>query len=166
MSPGAPADHAYYDSGVTGERGERGEPGRTYIGSYALCVRDGRVLLTRLSSDRLDGGQWTLPGGGVEWGESPGDGALRELEEETGLTGTLGGVAGVYSKVYEPVPERRLEPLHHIGIVFWVEVNEGEVRHEVFGSTDFCAWVPVSELDSLALVPLAAFAAALIGAQG
>ena len=32
-------------------------------------------------------GAWTLPGGGLDFGEDPADGVLRELEEETGLTG-------------------------------------------------------------------------------
>ena len=135
---------------------------RTYVGAYALCVRADRVLLTRISPDRPDGERWTLPGGGLEWGEDPAAGALRELEEETGLTGTIGDVAGVYSKVYERTEERPLDPFHHIGVVYWVEVSDGDVRHEVAGTTDFGAWVPVDELEEMPLVPLADYAAELI----
>lgn len=53
-----------------------------YLGAYALC-RDpsGRLLLARLAPGLLDAGLWTMPGGGVEWGEHPDDAVLRELEE-------------------------------------------------------------------------------------
>ena len=59
---------------------------RTRIGSYSLCLDDeGRILLARLSALEVDVGAWTMPGGGIEFGEHPDAAAVRELEEETGL---------------------------------------------------------------------------------
>jgi len=53
------------------------------VGAYAVCLRDGAVLLARLIG--ADPPLWTLPGGGLDHGEDPRDGAIREVEEETGL---------------------------------------------------------------------------------
>jgi 8-oxo-dGTP pyrophosphatase MutT (NUDIX family) len=54
--------------------------------AYALCVdADGRLLLARCAAGEPEPGAWTLPGGGVDWGEHPDDAVVRELEEETGI---------------------------------------------------------------------------------
>ncbi len=77
-----------------------GPPDRevTRIGAYALCVDDGRILLTRIAPGSWSGvGEWTLPGGGLDFGEDPRDGALRELTEETGLRGEILDLADVLS---------------------------------------------------------------------
>jgi 8-oxo-dGTP pyrophosphatase MutT (NUDIX family) len=62
--------------------------------AYAV-VRDqsGRVLLVR----RADDGNWELPGGRVETGETAGGAAIREIREEAGITVELTGIAGIYS---------------------------------------------------------------------
>ena len=54
-----------------------------YLGAYALC-RDpsGRLLLARLGPGLLDEGLWTMPGGGVEWGEDPDDADLTDAETD------------------------------------------------------------------------------------
>lgn len=60
----------------------------------ALVLDDkGHVLLHR----RSDGGQWSVPGGGVELGETFEEAARRELEEETGLRAGLLILADVFS---------------------------------------------------------------------
>ncbi|MFE9444959.1 GNAT family N-acetyltransferase [Streptomyces sp. NPDC006602] len=51
----------------------------------AVLDPDGSVFLFRYDSDEV-GFHWALPGGGLEPGESPREGALRELAEETGWT--------------------------------------------------------------------------------
>jgi ADP-ribose pyrophosphatase YjhB (NUDIX family) len=130
---------------------------RTYVGAYALCVRDRRLLLARLGPGTTEAGRWTLPGGGLDWGEDPAAGVLRELEEETGLAGTISGLAGVYSRTYRH-PQ---DSVHHLGIIYRVEARGAKLRHEVGGSTDLCAWVPVADLRTLPLVPLAVYAATL-----
>lgn len=59
-----------------------------------VCVRDCEVLLIRRGAPpRL--GEWSLPGGRVEWGESAQACALRELAEETGVVAELIGLIDV-----------------------------------------------------------------------
>ena len=122
----------------------------------ASCVvedEQGRILLCRLSIDELDRDKWTLPGGGLDFGEDPEAGALRELEEETGLHGHVMALLGVESAVYGPNAERP-GPLHSIRIVYRVEAEPGELRHETGGSTDRADWFSRSELAALPLVDL------------
>ena len=141
--------------------GDPADHPRTYVGAYALCVRDGRILLARIVGGGIDAGRWTLPGGGLDWGEDPAAGALRELEEETGLAGTITGIAGVYSHTYLRSPDRPGDSVQLLGIVFTVESPDADLRHEVDGTTDLCAWIPLADLPTLPLVPLAAYAARL-----
>ena len=75
--------------------GERlGREGRIRVGcSAAIFDEGGRILLTR----RADNGQWCLPSGGMEAGESPSEAAVRETFEETGLHVRVTRLVGVYS---------------------------------------------------------------------
>lgn len=57
---------------------------------------DGRILLVKRAVEPKTG-MWCLPGGFLELGETPEQGALRELEEETGLTAKIGMLLGVSS---------------------------------------------------------------------
>jgi ADP-ribose pyrophosphatase YjhB (NUDIX family) len=69
--------------------------GKIRIGWSAVIFDDTRekVLLTR----RADNGQWCLPGGGMEAGESASEACLREVKEETGLDVEIKRLVGVYS---------------------------------------------------------------------
>ena len=131
---------------------------RTRIGSYSLCLDEqGRILLARLSALEVDVGAWTLPGGGIEFGEHPDTAAVRELEEETGLIGEIDGVAGIFSHVYRQSGFARRGDLHFLGIIYQMTIVGGELRDEIEGTTDTCAWLAPAELPNLRLVEIAQF---------
>jgi 8-oxo-dGTP pyrophosphatase MutT (NUDIX family) len=68
---------------------------RTLTGSVAGTAGGPAVLLTRRATTlRAHGGQWALPGGRIDDGESAVDTALRELREELGLRLTSDDVVG------------------------------------------------------------------------
>jgi len=70
----------------------------------------GEILLIR----RTDNGNWSLPGGAMDLGESLGQAAIRETLEETGIQAKLTGVSGLYS-----------DPRHVLEYT-----SNGEVRQE------------------------------------
>jgi 8-oxo-dGTP diphosphatase len=128
---------------------------RTRVSAHGLCVRGDHLLIVRLSSGLADGGRWTLPGGGLDWGEHPADALRRELYEETGLTGEVGAIVGVFSDTFRVGPTRQGDELHFLSVVYEVTSTEGDLVHEADGSTDRAAWVPLAEAARLPLVPLA-----------
>src|SRR5579871_3737091 len=76
-----------------------------------VVVNDaGEILLIR----RSDNGNWALPGGAIDLGESVAQAAVRETLEETGIECEVTGIAGVYS-----------DPRHVI-----LYTSDGEARQE------------------------------------
>jgi 8-oxo-dGTP diphosphatase len=138
----------------------------TRVGAYATCLDgDGRILLARLAPGIPGAGRWTLPGGGLEWGEDPEAGLRREVAEETGLAvGTVGPLLGIHSRAHRRGPARPSSSVHAIGIVYRHTDLDGMLRPEVGGSTDTCAWFTLAEARRLPLVPLATFALDLLEA--
>ena len=95
---------------------------RPVVGIVAAArTRDGRWLLVR----RGDTGDWALPGGTLEWGETLRDAVVREVREETGARVLdLGGLAGVFSR-----PDR--DPrFHAVTIVVRALVSDPEGAQE------------------------------------
>jgi 8-oxo-dGTP diphosphatase len=127
-------------------------PRWTRVAAYALCIDDAqRVLLARVAPGYIAAGIWTLPGGGLEFGEDPADGVLRELTEETGLTGRVLSLAFVDSITNGPIVEggKAYGPFHGVRITYRVEITGGELRDEVDESTDAAAWFSRDEIATL-----------------
>jgi 8-oxo-dGTP pyrophosphatase MutT (NUDIX family) len=80
--------------------------------SAVIFDRRGRLLLQQ----RSDGGQWGLPGGSVETGESVTEAVRREVREETGLDVAVKRVVGVYS-------DPRLQVVRYPDGAVWHYVN-------------------------------------------
>jgi 8-oxo-dGTP diphosphatase len=131
---------------------------RVRLAAYAWVERGDAVLLCRISSPDVAAAQWTLPGGGLEFGEDPDTGVLRELSEETGLVGTVGELLGVRSAILEPEMTKRGDRLHVVGVVYRVDAAEADLVMELDGSTDLAAWVPFTELEALPALPLVRWA--------
>jgi 8-oxo-dGTP pyrophosphatase MutT (NUDIX family) len=121
------------------------------VAVYGICQdADGRVLLTRAAPWLTIAGQWFLPGGGIDHGESPMDALRREFAEETGLHVVVGALRGVLSDVTQ-VPEG--SNLHTIRIIYGIDSFSGTIRDEVAGSTDAAQWASPSQVWDLPLVP-------------
>ncbi len=128
----------------------------TRVASYALVEDESRrLLLVRIAPGYPAAGKWTLPGGGLNFGEDPALGVLRELGEETGLTGEVIDLAFVHSYVRGALPNHGLGAYHAIRIVYRVRITGGGLRDEIEESTDRAAWFALDEARALPLVDLA-----------
>ena len=125
--------------------GERiGRQGKIRLGcSAALLDERGRVFLTR----RTDNGQWCLPGGRMEPGESAAEACEREVWEETGLRVRVKRLVGVYSHsdqlvVYPDGNKAQIVALH-----FEAEIIEG--RPAISDETTDFGYFTLDEIERL-----------------
>ena len=128
------------------------------LAAYALITRptaediaqgEEQVLLTRISARGFHSGSWTLPGGGVDFGEHPRAALVREVREECGLDCEVGAILEVDDvSVTGTAPNGRHEEFHGVHLVFAATVPAGAEPQvtEVDGTTDAVAWVPVARV--------------------
>jgi ADP-ribose pyrophosphatase YjhB (NUDIX family) len=133
------------------------------IAAYVVCTdQDDRLLLCRLTEMTARPGSWTLPGGGVEFGEHPETAALRELTEETGLTGRLDELLCVDSQAGPVRDEDGSEiDMHRIRLVYRASITGGVLTNEVGGSSDLARWFARADVERLDLVEVGSLGARL-----
>ena len=104
--------------------GERiGREGILRLGCSAVIFNeDKKVLLTR----RSDNGQWCLPGGAMEPGESVAEACAREVWEETGLRVEVLRLIGVYSDPHRVIVYPDDNKVHIVALSFEAKVTGGE----------------------------------------
>ena len=97
-----------------------------------MIIENGRALLIRRGSEPLKG-QWSIPGGTLELGESLHEGVVRELREETGLDVRVLDLIEVFDRIFQgdgaPTGDRPSRPRYHFVIVDYLcEKIGGEAR--------------------------------------
>jgi len=105
-----------------------------------------RILLTR----RADNGQWGLPGGAMDAGESAEEACVRELYEETGPHVRVIKLIGIYSNPHRQVEYADGNRFHFVGLCFEAEAIGGQLGLSE-ESTAFGYFTP-AEIDNLDLM--------------
>ena len=112
--------------------------------TLVYCVRDDKVLLLNRKKPPYPG-YWVAPGGKIDPGESPREGALRELYEETGLSAKHAELRAIISET-SPHPEWQW-----LIFIYRVKEPEGELI------SDPCEgelhWFSTDELDTVKIPP-------------
>jgi len=133
------------------------------IRAYGILIRDGEVALVRSSNPNHQPPLWWLPGGGIDFGESPEETLTREFLEETGLRVKNPMLFGVTSDLRK---RDNGDKIHTVRILYTVEWEAGELTHEVHGTTDHAAWFTFADADVLNLADYARDALKAIAARG
>lgn len=113
--------------------------GRFPVSVKGVILDGEKVVLLR--SGR---GEWELPGGRLEAGESPEECVAREIREELGLCVEVGPLLDAW--VYEPLPERRVLVLAYGCVAGNIERMAHSVEHTALGSFEV---VGLGEIDLL-----------------
>lgn len=120
------------------------------VGVGAVILDGDRVLLVKRGHAPLKG-EWSLPGGSVELGETLETALAREVLEETGLDVEIGPVVEVFDRI-DRAPDGRIA-YHFVIVDFACTVKAGDIRHG--SDADDARWVSVSELAVYRVTPKA-----------
>ena len=129
---------------MTEATGGRTYPTRPYLAISAAIFRDGKVLIVRRGRAPAKG-IYTLPGGGVELGETLEQAVMREVREETGLAIEPLSLAG-YRQVIARDSEGKIEQ-HFVILPFAARYLAGEIS--LNAELAEAKWLLPSELSGL-----------------
>jgi 8-oxo-dGTP diphosphatase len=166
VQPAAPVDPPLGPEGPGLTEAERvGVDPHQRVAAYAVVVAEGKLLLTQLASHTGAAGRWNLPGGGLDLGESPTEGVVREVAEETGQVVDEVRLVDVMTQHWVGRSARGLEDYHAVRLLHTARCTRPTrpVVHDVGGSTSDARWVP---LDALASVSVVASVRAALRAVG
>jgi mutator protein MutT len=124
----------------------RSYPDRPIVGVGAVVIQDGKVLLVRRAAEPLRG-EWSLPGGMLELGETLRQGVEREVLEETGLRVVAKEVLDAFDSIF-PDAEGRAQ-FHYVLVDFLCELRGGDLR--TGGDAAEALWASVDELERFGL---------------
>jgi ADP-ribose pyrophosphatase YjhB (NUDIX family) len=119
-------------------------PDRPIVGVGAVVVDAGRVLLVRRGNEPLKG-EWSLPGGAVELGESLEGALIREIREETGLDIDVGPVVEVLDRVRRDA-DGRIE-YHYVIVDYACRVQGGALAAGT--DAEDVRWTELCDLERL-----------------
>ncbi len=127
------------------------------MGVGAVILHEGRLLLIQRGQEPLKG-EWSLPGGAVETGETLEEALVREVFEETGLNVQVLEQVGVFDRISRD--EQRRVRYHYVLIDYLCTVIGGALRV----ATDAAAarWVRREEWNSHGALRIAPFTICVI----
>jgi ADP-ribose pyrophosphatase YjhB (NUDIX family) len=136
-------------------------PERPIVGVGGVVIADGCALLIRRGNEPLMG-QWSIPGGTLELGETLAEGTARELKEETGIEVRVLDMIETFERInfgqgadetWTTIEERKRPRYHFVIVDFLCEKISG--RLAAGGDVTDAVWAEEHELDKFALTPTA-----------
>src|ERR1700757_3995610 len=112
-------------------------PEAPLVGVGAVIIQENQVLLIQRGQEPLKG-EWSLPGGALEVGETLQQGIVREVLEETGITVAPAGVVEILDRIVRDEESGRVR-YHYVLIDFVCRVTGGSPR--VGSDADEVRWV-------------------------
>jgi 8-oxo-dGTP diphosphatase len=133
-------------------------PEAPIVGVGAVVIDGARVLLVRRGQEPLKG-EWSLPGGALELGETLQQGVVREVLEETGLEVVPGSIVEVFDRITLEESTGRVR-YHYVLVDFVCRVAGGIL----LGASDAeeARWVERDELEGLGGYRVAPFTVQVI----
>jgi 8-oxo-dGTP diphosphatase len=129
----------------------RAYPDRPVVGVGGVVISSGRALLVRRGGPPLEG-EWSIPGGMLEVGETLFEGVRRELAEETGLEVRVMELIEVFERISLDATGK---PKYHFVVLDYLcEVLQGEAR--AGSDVTAVAWAAPSDLPKYSLTETAA----------
>lgn len=125
-------------------------PDRPVVGVGAVVVQDDRVLIVKRAHDPRKG-EWSLPGGQVELGESLVAAVQREVREETGIDVAVGPIIDTFDRIHRHDGRVR----YHFVIVDYLCTCTGGSLCAGDDAED-ARWVSGDEIAGYGVAPLAA----------
>ena len=116
-------------------------PERPLVGVGGVVIASGRALLVRRGGPPLEG-QWSIPGGMLEVGETLLEGVRRELLEETGIEVRVGALIEVFERIN--VDQDGKTRYHFVVLDYLCEAVGGQAR--AGSDVSDVAWASPSEL--------------------
>ena len=117
-------------------------PAHPVVGVGAVVVRDGKALIIKRAHEPRKG-EWSLPGGLLELGESLQDAARREIKEETSLDVEVGPMIETFDRVHRDDQGRIRYHFVIVDFVCWPNGGEAVPGSDAEG----VAWVTPDEID-------------------
>jgi 8-oxo-dGTP diphosphatase len=123
-------------------------PAHPVVGVGAVVVRGDRAVIVRRAHQPRKG-EWSLPGGVLDLGESLVDAARREVREETGLDVEVGPIVETFDRIHRDADGRIRYHFVIVDFVCWSDTGTA-----VAGSdAEAVAWATADEIDRYGINP-------------
>ena len=101
-----------------------------HIGAYGLIIDNNNIVLINKVGGPYSG-KLDLPGGTIEWGETPSEALIRELEEEVGIKVVEYELFDGNSVTFEWSHKGEIEKGHHIGFFYKINKYENNIKSDI-----------------------------------
>ena len=122
------------------------------IGAYGVIIKNNKIALVMKKNGGYKG-KFDLPGGGNEHNETLEETLVREVREEIGCNVTNYELLNCYTFNIHWKDDDYEEDLHHIGIIYKVDIDSDDIQSIDELDTSFSKWIDINEIDESMVTP-------------